>query len=132
MYIDQLLRKYNMSECKHMKTAQESKLDLPVKDEELDVPYQQVIDSLLRGYWDMYVPGTRGYSLQFWKGNLDIQGFVDFDWESKSWDRWSYTGYVFKLNDSVILFESVKEKTVALSSMEAEYMALSKAPKEAI
>lgn len=51
---------------------------------------------------------------------------------NNSLDRKSYSGYVFKMCGSVISFGSIKQKTVALSSTEAEYMALSEAAKEAI
>lgn len=43
-----------------------------------------------------------------------------------------YTGYVFKLGGAAIAWESKKQRTVALSSTEAEYMGLSEAAKEAI
>lgn len=162
-YIDQLLQKFNMNECKSAKTPLESKLDFSVESKKSDVPYQQLIGCLMYlavltrpdiafsvsylsqfnncfndSHWKYakrvlrYLVGTKGYSLLFSKENLDIQGFVDADWASNSLDRKSYTGYVFKLNGSVISFESVKQKTVALSSMEAEYMAMSEATKEAI
>lgn len=58
--------------------------------------------------------------------------FFDADWASCNIDRRSYTGYCFKLSGSVISYESRKQRTVALSSTEAEYMALSEACKEAI
>lgn len=44
----------------------------------------------------------------------------------------SYTGFCFTLSNSLVPWESTKQKTVGLSSTEAEYMALSEATKEAI
>lgn len=90
------------------------------------------------GYWKCakrilrYLKGTVNYCLRFSRDNLDIQGFVDADWASDTIDRRSYTGYAFKLCGSLVSWESSKQKTVALSSTEAEYMAISEAAKEAI
>jgi len=44
----------------------------------------------------------------------------------------TYTGSVFLLSNAAISWESRKQRTVALSSIEAEYIALSNAAKEAI
>lgn len=79
-----------------------------------------------------YLQKTKHFGLIFKKNDTDLHGFVDADWASCSIDRRSYTGYCFKLSGSVISYESRKQRTVALSSTEAEYMALSEACKEAI
>lgn len=68
----------------------------------------------------------------FEKSGLNIAGYVDADWASCEVDRKSYTGFVFKIGNSVVSWESRKQKTVALSSTEAEYMGLSDACKEAL
>lgn len=47
-------------------------------------------------------------------------------------DRKSYTGYVFKFCNAVISRESRKQSYVALSSIEAKYVAISEASKEAV
>jgi hypothetical protein len=47
-------------------------------------------------------------------------------------DRRSYTGSTFILSGAAFSWESRKQRTVALSSTEAEYMALSDASKEAV
>ena len=57
---------------------------------------------------------------------------MDADWASCSLDRRSYTGFCFIMSGSVVSYESKKQKTVALSSTEAEYMALSESCKEGI
>lgn len=47
-------------------------------------------------------------------------------------DRRSYSGYVFILAGLAVTWESRKQRTVALSSTEAEYMSLSESVKEGI
>lgn len=79
-----------------------------------------------------YLKGTKHYCLRFSKENMELVGFVDADWGNNSIDRKSYTGYAFKFCGSVVSWQSCKQKTVALSSTEAEYMAISEAVKEAI
>lgn len=79
-----------------------------------------------------YLSKTKDYGLKYVEGNSSLIGFVDADWASCSIDRKSYTGYIFKLSGSAISYECRKQKTVALSSTEAEYMALSEACKEAV
>lgn len=59
-------------------------------------------------------------------------GFVDADWASNTIDRKSYTGYCFVMSASAISWESKKQRTVALSSMEAEYMSIAEACNEAV
>jgi len=79
-----------------------------------------------------YLKGTMDYCLFFSNDQLDLEGFVDADWGGDISDRKSYTGYVFKLSGSAVSWESKKQRTVALSSAEAEYMGISEATKEAI
>lgn len=58
--------------------------------------------------------------------------YVDADWGNCVNDRHSYTGFVFVLCAAPIAWESRKQRTVALSSTEAEYMGLADATKEGI
>lgn len=71
-------------------------------------------------------------SFGFSEGGLDVTAYVDADWAGNEVDRKSFTGFVFKLGCSTISWESRKQRTVALSSTEAEYMAFSDACKEAL
>jgi hypothetical protein len=59
-------------------------------------------------------------------------GYSDADWAGDIETRRSTSGYVFVLNGSCISWRSKKQRTVALSSTEAEYMALSEATQEAV
>lgn len=79
-----------------------------------------------------YLRGTSDFELVYKKDDLSINAFVDADWGRCILDRRSYTGFVFTLNGTAISWLSQKQRTVALSSMEAEYMAISDAAKEAL
>ena len=61
-----------------------------------------------------------------------IIGFVDSDYAGDLDKRRSLTGYLFTLSGSAISWKATLQNTVALSTTEAEYMALSEAVKEAI
>lgn len=79
-----------------------------------------------------YLQKTKNYCLRYTKEYSNLIGFVDADWASDSLDRKSYTGYCFTMCGSVISWQSKKQKTVSLSSTEAEYVALSEATREAV
>lgn len=79
-----------------------------------------------------YLNKTKNYCLKYVKGKAELEGFVDSDWGSSCIDRKSYTGFCFLMSGSAISWESRKQRTVALSSMEAEYMSIAEACKEAI
>lgn len=78
-----------------------------------------------------YLKGTIDYRIIYEKSELSVTGYVDADWASNQLDRRSYTGFVFKIGNSAVSWESRKQRTVALSSTEAEYMALCEGAKEA-
>ena len=62
----------------------------------------------------------------------ELIGYTDADWADDIETRRSTSGYVFLLNKGCISWRSKKQRTVALSSTEAEYMALSEAIQEAV
>ena len=83
-----------------------------------------------------YVKGTSKYKLFYSKcdGDLELVGYSDSDWASSHEDRRSTSGYCFYANTecSPISWKSKKQPTVALSSCEAEYMALGLSTQEAL
>ena len=82
-----------------------------------------------------YLKGTLESSLTFRKSStpLTLQGYCDSDWGASTTDRRSITGYNFQLSQSgpLISWKSRKQPTVALSTCEAEYIALANAVQEA-
>lgn len=164
-YIDQLLNKFNMSDCKPVQTPMEARLQMSNDESSVGkFPYQQIIGCLMYlavltrpdiayavGYLSQfnncyskehctyvkrilrYLKCTKAYGLKYTAdGNSVIEGFVDADWGGNIIDRRSYTGLCFVLSGCVISWECKKQKTVALSSSEAEYMAITEACKEAV
>lgn len=79
-----------------------------------------------------YLKGTLDKCLVFKPTEDSLTGYVDADWGSDVTDRHSYSGFVFKFAGAPISWGSKKQKSVALSSTESEYMALSEGVKEAI
>ncbi|CAB0017367.1 unnamed protein product, partial [Nesidiocoris tenuis] len=79
-----------------------------------------------------YLKKTPTHGLMFRKTGKQLQGFTDADWGNCPDDRRSYTGYFFTLGGAAITWQARKQSTVALSSVEAEYMALTEASKEAV
>jgi hypothetical protein len=82
-----------------------------------------------------YLKGTAGMALTL--GNFSIasvetalSGYCDADYAGDINTRRSTTGYLFKYMGSSISWGSVRQATVALSTCEAEYMALAEALKE--
>lgn len=79
-----------------------------------------------------YLKGTKDLQLVFKCDAGNIVGYCDADWASNTDDRRSCTGYIFLFQGAAISWSSKRQPTVALSSTEAEYMALSSAIQEAM
>ena len=78
-----------------------------------------------------YLKGTQKCGIILGGVKKDLKGFVDADWAGDTDSRRSATGYVFYLNEGPVTWTSKMQNTVALSSTEAEYMALSAGAQEA-
>jgi hypothetical protein len=77
-----------------------------------------------------YIKGTRHLIFLFsYAGEMFIAGCSDSIYGDCIDGRRSVSGYVFKLGNSTISWRSQKQKSVSTSTMEAEYVALSKAAK---
>lgn len=83
-----------------------------------------------------YLKGTIDEGLIYTKKEVDrselLKGAADADWGSCHVDRRSYTGYIFTFAGTPVSWEARKQRTIALSTAEAEYMAITEAAKEAI
>lgn len=77
-----------------------------------------------------YLKGTLHLGISYRASDKKLEGYVDADWGNNKEDRRSFTGFVFRFNGGPVSWESKKQRTVALSSTEAEFMAMTEAVKE--
>lgn len=78
-----------------------------------------------------YLKGTLDYELHLGGGNhLKFECYVDADWAGEASDRKSNTGFIFKLGGGLVGWGCRKQTAVALSSTEAEYVALAECLQE--
>ena len=82
-----------------------------------------------------YLKGSSHWCLEYGGDDTSsghsLLGYGESDWGGNV-DRRSTTGYVFLLGGAAISWNSKKQRTVALSSTEAEYMASTHSTKEAL
>ena len=94
-------------------------------------PSREHLDKAL--YICRYLAGTTEYRLVYeGRSNKGLIAYTDSDWASDPIKRRSVTGFFFKLANGIISWQSRSQKTVALSSTEAEYMALSDCSRQAV
>lgn len=79
-----------------------------------------------------YVKQTKSYALTYKRTGKCVQAYCDADWASDRNDRKSFSGYVFTLAGAAISWSSKKQQSTALSTVEAEYIAMCHAAKEAL
>jgi len=89
-----------------------------------------------------YLTGTRSLALSYgvphpstcstFRGFMHNLGCSDADWASDATHRRSISGFCFFFQGSLVSWSAVKQRTIALSSTEAKYYALTHAFKEAL
>ena len=80
-----------------------------------------------------YIKGTLQFGLNFERSdNFELIGYSDADWAGDVDTRKSTSGYIFKLGKATVAWASKKQSVVALSTTEAEYIALCSATQEAV
>ena len=80
-----------------------------------------------------YLNGTKELGLLYNSGEMkDCVGYSDADWAGDLDDRKSTSGYIFHTGGAAVSWKSKKQSSVALSTAEAEYMALASAAQEAL
>lgn len=80
-----------------------------------------------------YIGGTLGFGIRFEGGNdLSFCGYSDADYAGDKRTAKSTSGYAFLLGGGMISWSSERQKSVALSTTESEYVAAAHAMKELI
>lgn len=162
-YIRNILRRFNMEECKAVSVPMQPGNTLEPVDECASVPYRELIGSLIflattarpditfavsylsrfmsrfnEEHWNAakyilrYLNGTIDLGITYAPGPLNMIGYVDADYAGDKSDFKSTSGYAFNINGSAISWASQKQPIIALSSTEAEYIALCAAATESI
>ena len=78
-----------------------------------------------------YLNGAINHGLLYGETSF-LTGYSDANWAGDLDDRKSTSGYVFTMNGAAISWLSKKQNCVALSTAEAEYMAISMAAEESV
>ena len=108
-----------------------------------DIPYSVGIVSRYqsnpgREHWTAvkqilkYLRRMKDYMLVYHGDELVPIGYTDSDFQSDADVRKSSSGYVFTLGGAAVNWRSIKQSCIADSTMEAEYVAASKAAKEVV
>ena len=89
------------------------------------ISHRQALDQV----WN-YLQTSPILGIKYQSKSLQAIGYSDSDWGGDLESRKSTSGYIWTLGSGAIAWNSRLQKTVALSSCEAEYMALREAVKE--
>lgn len=163
-YIEKLINKFEMGDCKKSSTPADNNVVLRKsleEDKNEPFPYRQAVGSLMFAaivsrpdisysvgavsrYLEKpnsshvsavkriirYLAGTSDFGIEYGGSSVVLKGYTDSD-HARDIDT-STSGYAFLINKGIITWKSYLQKTVALSTAEAEYMAASDGIKEAI
>uniref|UniRef100_A0A2N9FQZ7 Integrase catalytic domain-containing protein n=1 Tax=Fagus sylvatica TaxID=28930 RepID=A0A2N9FQZ7_FAGSY len=139
-YIRKVLEKFSMLDAKRTPLANHFRLSgsqCPKNEEEIEnmskVPYASVVGCLMYAMVCTRPDLAHAVStVSRQPGTNSVVGYVDADYAGEVDDRRSTTGYVFTLSGGPICWKSTLQSIVAMSTTEAEYMAVAEAAKEAL
>lgn len=166
-YLEALLDRFNMTDCKASFVPMEYRLRLEkgIEENRTSKPYRELVGCLMyvtltsrpdlsaavnyysqfqscptHEHWThlkrvlRYLKGTLDHGLQYTgrDGTQMVTAFCDADWANDISDRRSIAGYLFKVFDCTVIWTTRKQRTVSLSSTEAELCALCEATCEGV
>ena len=79
-----------------------------------------------------YIRRTKDYMLVYSGRDLNLIGYTDSDFQLDKDSRKSTSGSIFTLGGGVVVWRSIKQSSIADSTMEAEYIATCEAVKESV
>jgi hypothetical protein len=80
----------------------------------------------------LFFPSNSNHDLTGHNGNHDLTGYTDSDWAGNSKTSKSVGGFVFSTGNASISWQAKSQTVVALSTLEAEYIACSNATRAAL
>ncbi|KAG2880370.1 Retrovirus-related Pol polyprotein from transposon TNT 1-94 [Phytophthora cactorum] len=148
-YVDDVVKRFNQEHSKTVVNPCEtgmklSKLQSPATNAERDdmrsKPYRSLIGTRGQQHWKAairvlrYLKSTKEYGIIYDanNGKVKLEAFTDADWGSNLDDRRSVSRIMVLIGGAPVVFKSKYQRTVALSSVEAEYMALSLCTQEVL
>ncbi|GJV24471.1 putative RNA-directed DNA polymerase [Tanacetum coccineum] len=152
-YIGKVLEKFNMKDAEarcqplgdHFKLSKKQAPKTEAYRQRMaKVPYASAVGSVIfmsnpgREHWEAikwllrYLKGTSKATLCFSRKEVVLEGFSDSDSEGCLDPSKSTTGYVFTVGATTVSWMSRIQKGVAMSTAEAEYMAIAEAGKELV
>ena len=97
------------------------------------------VNNFGRNHWEAckrilkYLRGTHNLGIYYCKGGtFSLSGYCDADFAGDVNTRRSTSGFLFELASGLVSWSSQRQKSVALSTTEAEYVAASMATREAV
>ena len=109
--------------------------ETPVRSDEPTEAAETPVHTVRRSDRQTRPPDFYGYHCNLSQVSVDtgggLIGYSDADWAGDVNDRKSTSGYLFMMNGAAVSWRSQKQTCVALSTAEAEYIALAAAAQEA-
>ncbi|CAK1579065.1 unnamed protein product [Parnassius mnemosyne] len=127
-YIEQIIERFCMTNATPTSTPADVNVIMTKNEDEniINFPYRELIGSLL------FLCSVSRPDISFAVNVLSKLSYSDSDYASDVDTRKSTTGYIFMMNGGPITWSSQKQKTIALSTTEAEFVAACEAAKEMI
>ncbi|CAJ2641766.1 unnamed protein product [Trifolium pratense] len=122
-YTKELLKKFNLDDCKIMNTPMHSTTNMSKTEDEGKVDqkvYRGMIGSLL------YLTASRPDILFSKSNDYVLNGFCDADYAGDKIERKSTSGNCQFVGENLISWASKRQTTIALSTAEAEYISAAK------
>ncbi|GKD34270.1 retrovirus-related pol polyprotein from transposon TNT 1-94 [Tanacetum coccineum] len=132
-YIDKIIDKFQHLNIKKANTPYKSSYKLVENDGRAvaQIEYASAIGSLESNWKSGYLKRTRKLALYYDRFPAVLEGYSDASWITGSSDSKSTTGWIFTLGGWAVCWGSKKQTCTTHSTIEAEFLALAAAGKEA-
>ena len=91
----------------------------------LEQPSEQHWNAAIRVLRYLKSTAMKGICYEAMPGNIEVSAYSDADWARDKETRRSTSGIMVMINNSPVIFKSKVQQSVALSTAEAEYIAIS-------